>query len=275
MCICICVASAPSVKLLLISQCITFIFIQCGTTWTQHIIYLILNDGVPLLPDQRLNVIFPQLEEVGKEHVESKATILGGYRLIKSHLPFSMVPKNPNAKYIFVVRNPKDCVVSFYHHTVGFWRHYDFADGKFDPYFSRFLSGNVDHGDYYDFLRQSLDHKDDDNTLFLRYETGRKNAREYILQIAAFLDDAVYPAKLLADDEKILKLVLENSSLDSMKKEQLRWCSDRSGYQPFIRRGSTGGWDEQLSEEQAALLQKRLDETFTKEELEYLGDQYH
>ncbi len=237
--------------------------------------YLILNDGVPLPPDRRLDVVFPHLEEVGREFIETMATVLGGHRLIKTHLPFDIVPNNPRAKYIFVTRNPMDCVVSFYHHTVGFPKHYDFANGDFDAYFDLFLNGRVDHGDYYDYTRRLLDHKDDPNVLFLRYETGRGNTREYVLEIASFLDESIYPARLLADDERVLKLVLEHSSLDSMKKDPRRWCSDRTGFQPFIRRGSTGGWKELLSEEQAALLQRRLDETFTTEELKFLGDMYH
>jgi hypothetical protein len=95
------------------------------------------------------------------------------------------------------------------------------------------------------------------------------------LQIAKFLNEDIYPTKLLEDNERLLALVLEHSSLDSMKKDPTRWCSDRSGYQPFIRRGSTGGWNELLSVEQAGKLQKRLDELFTKDELEFLGEQYH
>ncbi len=134
---------------------------KCGTTWTQHISYLILNDGKPLPADQRLDVVWPHLEEVGKEFIETKATIAGGYRLIKTHFPHKFTPANPNAKYIFVARNPKDCVVSFYHHTVGFPRHYDFAEGSFDTYFNLFLEGKVDSNDYFDFLREWLDHKDD------------------------------------------------------------------------------------------------------------------
>jgi hypothetical protein len=94
------------------------------------------------------------------------------------------------------------------------------------------------------------------------------------LQIAAFLGDE-YPKKLLADDERILKLVMEHSSLNSMKKDVRRWCSNRTGFKPFIRKGSTGGWGKLLSEEQAGLLQKRLDEMFTNEELDFLGEQYH
>ncbi|KAL7491181.1 hypothetical protein ACHAWT_000617 [Skeletonema menzelii] len=248
---------------------------KCGTTWTQHIIYLILNNGEPLSPDQRLDIVFPHLEEVGEEFVNTNATIKDGYRLIKTHLPYDMAPQNKNAKYIFVVRNPKDCVVSFYHHTVGFPRHYNFADGHFDTYFNLFLNGQVDHGDYFDFTRTALNHKDDPNVLFLRYENGRANSREYVLQIAKFLNEDVYPAKLLADNERLLNLVLEHSSLKSMKKDPTRWCSHRTGYQPFIRRGSTGGWRELMSVDQANKLQERLDEVFSKEELEFLGEHYH
>ncbi len=158
---------------------------------------------------------------------------------------------------------------------MGFPRHYDFAEGTFDTYFNLFLNGKVDSGDYFDFLRKWLNRKDDPNMLFLKYEEGRKDTRKYVLQIAEFLDKDVYPARLLADDEKIMKLVLEHSSLEAMKQNPRRWCSDRTGYKPFIRKGSTGGWDELLTEEQAELIQKRLDETFTREELEFLGEQYH
>ncbi|KAL7517173.1 hypothetical protein ACHAWX_002120 [Stephanocyclus meneghinianus] len=264
-----------SVPLISLAHLFIVTYPKCGTTWTQHITYLILHDGVPLAADQRMDVVWPHLEEVGSEFVREKATIAGGYRLIKTHFPHKYTPKNPNAKYIYVSRNPKDCVVSFYHHTVGFPRHYDFAEGKFDTYFNLFLRGKVDSNDYFEFLREWLDHKDDPNVLFLRYEKGRQDTREYILQIASFLDASIYPQRLLADDEKILKLVMEHSSLDSMKQNPRRWCSDRTGFKPFIRKGSTGGWDELLSEEQAALLQKRLDEMFSKEELDFLGDQYH
>jgi hypothetical protein len=61
--------------------------------------------------------VWPHLEEVGKDFVREQATIAGGYRLIKTHFPYGMTPMNSKAKYIFVARNPKDCVVSFYHHT--------------------------------------------------------------------------------------------------------------------------------------------------------------
>ncbi|KAL1468730.1 hypothetical protein MTO96_025219 [Rhipicephalus appendiculatus] len=45
---------------------------------------------------------------------------------LKTHLPFGKLPYSPEAKYIYITRNPYDCCVSFYYHTrslllVGRW----------------------------------------------------------------------------------------------------------------------------------------------------------
>jgi len=38
---------------------------KCGTTWCQHIVYLLLNNAEPLPPDHRLPDLFPFLEKWG------------------------------------------------------------------------------------------------------------------------------------------------------------------------------------------------------------------
>ena len=90
--------------------------------------YLLENDGRPLAAGQRLDDVFPHLEEVGEAAVRA----LPEPRLVKTHLPFARTPWSAQAKYIYVARNPFDCAVSFYHHTRGFERHYDFAEGTWD-----------------------------------------------------------------------------------------------------------------------------------------------
>ena len=64
-----------------------------------------------------MDVVWPHLEEVGSDFVRNEATVANGYRLIKTHFPYELTPRSSKAKYIYVARNPKDCVVSFYHHT--------------------------------------------------------------------------------------------------------------------------------------------------------------
>ena len=53
---------------------------------TQNMVYLLLNDGNPILKDERLDKIFPHLEEVGAEFVKESAAQKSNYRLIKTHM---------------------------------------------------------------------------------------------------------------------------------------------------------------------------------------------
>lgn len=80
---------------------------KCGTTLCQHMIYLLLNGGDPIKPDEKLDRMFPHIEEVGKDFIEKSAVIRYDRRLIKTHLPYSMTPMSKEAKYIFIARNPK------------------------------------------------------------------------------------------------------------------------------------------------------------------------
>ncbi|KAI2508577.1 sulfotransferase [Fragilaria crotonensis] len=246
---------------------------KCGTTWMQHLVYLILNDGKPLAADEKMDFVFPHLEEVGNEFC-SRAPLFRGFRLIKTHLPFGMTPQNPKAKYIFVARNPKDCVVSFFHHTRGFVKHYDFSEGRFDVFFDLFLHGKVDFGDYFTTLRSWYDHKDDPNVLFLTYEDLRRDTRAGVLSLAEFLDPNTYPERLRQEGD-IMDQILLHSSLESMKKDPSRFCSERpKEHPPFIRKGSVGEWDELLSDEQADLLDQMMRENFNDEERKLLGGLY-
>lgn len=110
--------------------------------------------------------LYPHLEEIGKETIEK----LRQPRVIKTHFPRQLTPYHPAAKYIYVARNPFDCVVSFYHHTRGFIQHYNFADGTFDDFFECFIRGEVDFGDYFDHLLPWYEYRDEENVLFLTYE---------------------------------------------------------------------------------------------------------
>jgi hypothetical protein len=156
---------------------------KCGTTWVQHIVYLLLNDGEALRPDVSLTDVFPHLEEAGREAVAA----LPKPRLIKTHLPLAMTPWAESARYVYVARNPFDCAVSFYHHTRGFVKHYDFAEGTFEDFFECFIRGEVDFGDYFDHLVPWHAERGKPNVCFLTYEALKRDPRPEILRIARFL----------------------------------------------------------------------------------------
>ena len=234
---------------------------KCGTTWTQHIIYTILNHGVPLQADQRMNVYFPHLEEVGCDYVQKLPKTNGHFRLIKTHLPYDMTPMSSSAKYIYVTRNPKDCVVSFYFHTKGFINCYDYGDGTLDEYFELFFDGKVDFGDYFVNLKSWLRHRNDENVLFITYEDLVTDYRGGVLNIASFLGGR-FKDMLLENNESMLQKVMEGCSFNHMQKDLLRWCSKREDkFTPFIRNGKVKDWENHLSKYQI----KRLDQKLEKE----------
>ncbi len=225
---------------------------KCGTTWTQYILWLMQHQGEPLSPSEKLENYIPHLEQVGKETIEK----LPKPRVIKTHLSYKLTPYHPQAKYIYVARNPFDCAVSFYHHTRGFIKHYNFADGSFDDFFECFITGKVDFGDYFDHLVPWYEHKDDKNVLFLTYETMKVNLKMIIIEIANFLGS--YYLNCI-ENEQILNKIIDNSSLENMKTDQQRWSSKRPENMPsFVRKGTIGDWKNYFSSEQ----QQRLTEKF-------------
>ncbi|CAF4947856.1 unnamed protein product, partial [Rotaria sp. Silwood1] len=81
------------------------VYPKAGTTWAQVILYTLMNDGQAF--DKDMTDYFartPSLDHIGEQGMK---TMRQPY-VIKTHLPLNRVPYNEMAKYICVVRNPKD-----------------------------------------------------------------------------------------------------------------------------------------------------------------------
>jgi hypothetical protein len=225
---------------------------KCGTTWAQYIVYLLLNDARPLTAGRSINDVFPHLEEVGRELVAALPTP----RLIKTHLPFARTPWSPDAKYVYVARNPFDCAVSFYHHTRGFVRHYDFAEGTWETFFECFLAGEVDFGDYFDNLLSWWPRRGESNVLLLTYERMVADPAAAVAAIASLLGG---PAADLVAAAPGLARVVRMSSFGEMQRDQGRWSSQRPADMPaFVRKGVVGDYANYFSPEQARKLVAKM-----------------
>lgn len=256
---------------------------KCGTTWTQQIGYLIFHKGTP--PSSGLDFFksSPFIDMLGAESVWDM-TRPG---VIKTHLPYHLMPKHPEAKYLYVCRNPKDTCVSFFHHTRGFSA-YEFADGKFDDFFEVFITGQAEYGDYFDHVLGWYKHRDDHNVLFLHYEDMKSQPRENVLKIAEFFDKSYY--KLLVENEEILQNVIKYSDIKSMQvlaaenfkefftkpieenaPDGLKNFHEASQKNPstanFIRKGVVGDWKNHFSAEQNSRMEKAILERLSQTDL--------
>ncbi|XP_003738074.1 sulfotransferase 1C4 [Galendromus occidentalis] len=187
---------------------------KCGTTWVQYMMCNLLHyddfDGdMSTVKDQ-----CPYLELFGTGNLKPGS-------FYKIHLPFNSETFNPNARYVFVTRNPRDVAVSYYHFTAiippgipgvpkgAYW---------FPRYAELFLRGEVWHGCYMkyhrDWLKGLREHGKPENVLILVYEKMKKDPRGELIRIANFLGGR---AAELVKDEKVVETILERTSVDSMK----------------------------------------------------------
>lgn len=185
-------------------------FPKCGSTWTQYIAYLICHKGIP--PSSALEIIrwSPYLDMYGGESLgnpESRG-------VMKSHLPYNLMPREEQAKYIYICRNPKDTCVSLFYQTRGFST-YDFPNGTFDVFFDIFMSGRNHYGDYFDHVLSWYDHRNDPNVLFIHYEEMKTEPKRFILEIAKFLGKRYH--EILIQDSDMLDSVLRCSDISVMK----------------------------------------------------------
>ncbi|THD74507.1 MAG: sulfotransferase domain-containing protein [Phenylobacterium sp.] len=91
---------------------------KAGTTWTQQIVTQLVFEGDPTVPVHEISpwwdmrVIPPEVREA--VHAQTHR------RILKTHLPADALVMSPKAKYLYVARDGRDVVWSFYNHHMGF-----------------------------------------------------------------------------------------------------------------------------------------------------------
>ncbi|CAF3359086.1 unnamed protein product [Rotaria socialis] len=232
-------------------------FPKSGTTWIENVVFGLLNDGKAFDDDMGYYLSqTPYAERFGQN------SIMGMVRpgSIKMHVPFNYIPHHPKAKYVCIIRNPKDVCVSFYHFVreIPLYAHFN---AKFNTFFEDFIHGNTPYGDYFEHLRSICDHKDDTNVLLISYEQMQVDLTGVVLKVAEFLN--------INQNKEVLEKILEHASFTYMKQKfdkAHNTChaqkSDKSQTfsfpLTFVRTGVAGNWSSQMNDEQVQLLDQKM-----------------
>ena len=99
---------------------------KSGTTFMQNIVFHVVTKGAreldhisnyaPFFEDDKTWSFESGEAQLRKDIQKFQREIK--WRMFNTHLWWSMLPKNGDAKYIYVVRNARDVCCSFYHHLV-------------------------------------------------------------------------------------------------------------------------------------------------------------
>ena len=262
---------------------------KSGTTWTQNIVYQILK-GVPsTLEDDvdHISLCSPFYEndatwENGKildvyTNIHKKL----GFRVFNTHLKWDMLPKGSSYKYIYIYRDGKDVVCSFFHHLTN-----QVGDGEYSGTFKQFLSswlqGDLPYGEWMDHLKSwsysniidvnaqidTFDMNESQtqstpNILYLKYENLVTNIKQEVPRLHKFLHQSNS-----SHQDCILDHVYETISFDSMKqniaKYQPRSVKWRQGFS-FIRQGRINSYSELFDDEDLLTYASVISDDFVAE----------
>ncbi|XP_065450505.1 sulfotransferase 1C2-like isoform X2 [Chrysemys picta bellii] len=185
-------------------------------------------------PDDLLICTYPK---AGVEQAEA----MPPPRTLKTHLPVKLLPPSfweQQCKFLYVARNAKDCMVSYYH----FQRMSKVVPdpGPWHEYFEMFMTGKVGWGPWHDHVKGWWKAKDMHCVLFLFYEDMKKDLKREIQKVARFLGKNL--------DQELLEKIVYHTSFDVMKDNPM---ANRSGVplsimdqsiSPFMRKGTVGDW---------------------------------
>jgi hypothetical protein len=163
---------------------------KAGTTWMQVLVYTLQTRGQAFDSDiNDFRACTPWLESVGAEGMH-KMLRPGS---VKTHFSMDRLNMNPQAKYICVVRNPKDSFISYHQ----FCKTLPFFDENADMTVNLelWINGMVPCGSYFDHLRSVWTCRNDPSVLFLLYKEMLADLPSVIRKVAHFLqievDDAL------------------------------------------------------------------------------------
>ncbi|XP_049637310.1 sulfotransferase 1C4 [Suncus etruscus] len=217
---------------------------KAGTTWTQEIVDLIQNEGnVDHSQRAPTHERFPFIELIIPPLINGleQANNMPSPRTLKTHLPIQLLPPSfleKNCKIIYVARNAKDNMVSYYH----FQRMNRTLPhpGTWEEYFETFMTGKVCWGSWYDHVKGWWKAKDQHNILYLFYEDMKKNPKHEIKKLANFIGKDL--------DDKTLDKIVYHTAFDVMKKNPMANYTSmpteimNHSVSPFMRKGTTGDW---------------------------------
>jgi aryl sulfotransferase len=234
-------------------------YAKAGTTWTRQIVGQLIFGG---REDIEVATLSPWLDlRVPPKEVKLAALEAQRHRrFIKTHLPVDALVFSPNARYIYVGRDGRDVVWSYYNHhanaTEDWYRLFNETPGRVGPplarppasvrqYFLQWLEGDgYPFWSFWDNVASWWAIRHLPNVLFLHFADLKRDLPGQMQRVAAFLDIGL--------GEEAFAAAVRHCSFDYMKAHAEKSAPHRGllykgGAQTFIHKGTNGRWHDVLS----------------------------
>lgn len=224
---------------------------RSGNTWLRFLLGNLIDPENP--------VTFSNIESRVPEIYFNRDRFLRALprpRMLKSHESFQ--PHYPHV--IYIVRDPRDVAVSYYHHNVK-TRNLG-EDYPIERFVLRFIAGDFDRkfGTWRDNVLSWLAARGENpNFIMVRYEDLKSDTDGTLRTIVGFLQRCSF--RPIVSDSAALLRAIELSTPERMRELEAReagnWVLTKNtrSDKPFIRTAVAGGWKSQLPAESVAAIE--------------------
>ncbi|GAB6033125.1 hypothetical protein CHUAL_012735 [Chamberlinius hualienensis] len=220
---------------------------KTGSTWVQEILYNLMHPDeleTPSTVPVDLRVPLIELPECGLEAINERSSP----RLVKSHLPYQLLPSgtcDKGYKIVYVIRNVKDTAVSTYH----FYKMLAAAqfNGTLKEFLNLYLKDKTLYAPCSKHILSYWNNRHLPNIHIIKYEDMQKNVVHEIRRLAKFLgvDDAA--AKKVAEKCSFNQMA-QNPNSHHGQWVELQKMKEKSDF-GFMRKGKVGDWKNCFDEE--------------------------
>ncbi|XP_063297345.1 amine sulfotransferase-like [Pelobates fuscus] len=244
-------------------------FPKSGTVWTQQVLSLILNEGHRNGVEALNNIDRAPWIEYNLNNVNFDTR--PDPRLFSSHLPYHLMPRdlrNRRGKIVYVYRNPKDVLVSFYHYYKLMVKMQQ--PNSWEHFIDLFIAGKVVGGSWFDHFRGWYINKQEFNVLFMTYEEMKKDLRSAVMKMCSFLGKTL--------DDEAVDTVVEKATFKNMRHDPLANYTflPQDIIDPskgsFLRKGTIGDWKNIMTVAQSEMFDQVFEEKMKDLKIKFTWD---
>lgn len=225
---------------------------KSGTTWMQAIVAHLLAPDRSWSHVSQVTPFFDVAAsfERGTHGLQPTAAIAErfaarGRRAWNTHLLWSLAPKHEGARYIYVVRDGRDAIVSFWYHLRNQRGDAGTFEGSLESFVQQIANRELPYGKWAAHVADWARAADDERVLFVRYDDMKADLAGVARRVARHLGVRYSDA------------VLRCCTFEAMRADEARYEPQSVQWAPgfrFLRKGGSGDGRRTLAPQSAAVL---------------------
>lgn len=226
---------------------------KSGTYWMLQIVTQIAAHGTAefdhihdIVPWPE--AILPGLVQLNAPTWQSSPT---QQRAVKTHAEAQFVPYSPNAKYVIVIRDPKDALISSFYFSDSIMP--GLSSIGLNAWAEAFIAGEIPYGVWAEHVAGFWPWRERENVLVVTFNEMKRNLEKVARDVAALMQVQL--------SDTALALVVEKSSFAYMKEAEAKFEPPTPMVQEkveLLRSGKTGEAAKHLTPEQLSAVDQAM-----------------